>query len=90
MSGFNDATDGYCIVKGRIGKVAEMEQLLRLVDVVRQRIAEHGTALRGSKALTRYALIDTWLPCLGWDIGDPAQVVPEYRVPSRQVRTAEG
>ena len=52
--------------------------------------ALHARALRGSKALTRYALIDTWLPCLGWDTGDPAQVVPEYRVPSRQVRTAEG
>ena len=66
-----------------------MDQLVRLVAAIRQRIDEHGAALRASEALTRYALIDPWLRCLGWDTADPAQVVAEYRVPSGRGRTAD-
>ncbi len=66
-----------------------MEKLVRLVAVLRQRIDEHNTALRGSEALTRYALVDPWLRCLGWDTEDPAQVVPEYHIPSSQGRAAD-
>ena len=59
--------------------------LLGLVETLRERINAHGDALRQSEALTRYALIDPMLRELGWDTEDPAQVVPEYRVPNNQM-----
>lgn len=55
-----------------------LDDLLRLVETLRARIDAHGQALRGSEALTRYALIDPLLRELGWDTSDPTQVVPEY------------
>ena len=62
-----------------------LESLLELVETLRERIDEHGTALRGSEALTRYALIDPLLRELGWDTSNPDMVVPEYRVPNNQM-----
>ncbi len=62
-----------------------LDSLLKLVETLRARIDEHGNALRQSEALTRYALIDPLLRELGWDTDDPAQVVPEYRVPNNQM-----
>ena len=56
-----------------------LESLLELVETLRKRIDEHGAALRQSEALTRYALIDPLLRGLGWDTGDPALIIPEYR-----------
>ena len=56
-----------------------LDSLLKLVETLRERIDEHGDALRQSEALTRYALIDPMLRELGWDTDDPALVVPEYR-----------
>ncbi len=56
-----------------------LDSLLELVETLRERIDEHGDALRQSEALTRYALIDPMLRELGWDTDDPAFVVPEYR-----------
>lgn len=55
-----------------------LESLHTLVETLRERIQAHGDALRGSEALTRYALIDPLLRELGWDTADPALVVPEY------------
>ncbi len=55
-----------------------MEGLLALVERLRERIDAHGAALRGSEALTRYALIDPILRELGWDTSDPDMVIPEY------------
>ena len=43
-----------------------------------KRIEDHGEALRKNEALTRTALIDPLLRELGWNIEDPAQVIPEY------------
>ena len=57
-----------------------LESLLELVEALRERIDEHGAALRQSEALTRYALIDPLLRGLGWDTEDPALVLPEYRL----------
>lgn len=62
----------------RIVAAMPLDDLLRLVETLRARIDAHGEALRGSEALTRYALIDPLLRELGWDTSDPAQVVPEY------------
>ncbi len=56
-----------------------LESLLALVERLRERIDAHGSDLRGSEALTRYALIDPMLRELGWDTADPSMVTPEYR-----------
>lgn len=56
-----------------------LEDLHELIETLQRRIAEHGPALQQSEALTRYALIDPLLRGLGWDTGDPSQVMPEYR-----------
>jgi hypothetical protein len=56
-----------------------LERLHSLVDTLKERIEKHGSALRGSEALTRYALIDPLLRELGWDTSDPSLVIPEYK-----------
>ena len=56
-----------------------LEALHELIETLQARIAEHGPALQQSEALTRYALIDPLLRGLGWDTGDPSQVLVEYR-----------
>ena len=58
-----------------------LEELHELIETLQGRIAEHGAALQQSEALTRYALIDPLLRGLGWDTGDPSQVLVEYRLP---------
>ncbi len=55
-----------------------LESLLELVKTLSKRIEEHGEDLRKNEALTRTALIDPLLRELGWNIEDPAQVIPEY------------
>ncbi len=62
-----------------------LENLLILIEKLRERIDTHGDALRQSEALTRYALIDPLLRELGWDTEDPDVVVPEYRVQNNQI-----
>ena len=62
-----------------------LENLLTLIEKLRERIDFHGDALRQSEALTRYALIDPLLRELGWDTEDPDVVVPEYRVQNNQI-----
>ena len=56
-----------------------LEKLQSLVETLKERIAAHGTALKGSEALTRYVLIDPLLRELGWNTADPSQVVPEFK-----------
>ena len=56
-----------------------LEELHELIETLQGRIAEHGSALQQSEALTRYGLIDPLLRGLGWDTGDPSQVLVEYR-----------
>ena len=56
-----------------------MEGMLKLVEELKERAVEHGEALRKNESLTRYALIDPLLRELGWNMGDPSQVTPEYR-----------
>jgi predicted type IV restriction endonuclease len=55
-----------------------MEELLRAIEEVQERIARHRAELQKSEALTRYALIDPILRALGWDTEDPEQVRPEF------------
>ena len=56
-----------------------LDSLLELVNTLRERIDEHGAALRQNEALTRAALIDPLLRELGWDTEDPELVIPEFR-----------
>lgn len=42
-----------------------MEELLRAIEEVQERIARHRAELQKSEALTRYALIDPILRALG-------------------------
>ena len=56
-----------------------LESLLALVEKLRERIDDHGPALRQNEALTRYVLIDPLLRELGWDTENPALVIPEYK-----------
>ena len=56
-----------------------LDSLLSLVEKLRERIDVHGSKLRQSEALTRYALIDPLLRELGWNTADPDLVRPEYK-----------
>ena len=56
-----------------------LDDLHTLIETLQVRISEHGPALSQNEALTRYALIDPLLRGLGWDTGDPTQVIPEFR-----------
>ena len=59
-----------------------LEDLLQVVERIQGRIKEHGDQLGQSEALTRNALVDPLLRALGWDMEDPALVMPEYKVDS--------
>lgn len=54
------------------------EELLRVIEQVRDRAAQYRQELAASEALTRYALIDPILRALGWPLDDPSVVRPEY------------
>ncbi|MCY3569351.1 MAG: hypothetical protein OXH38_12030 [Chloroflexi bacterium] len=56
-----------------------LEDLHELIETLQARIDAHAPALQQSEALTRYALIDPLLRGLGWDTGDPSQVIPEFK-----------
>lgn len=58
-----------------------LDDLYELIETLQARIAQHDSALQQSEALTRYALIDPLLRGLGWDTGDPSQVLVEFRLP---------
>ena len=55
-----------------------LESLHSLVETLKKRIQDHGAALRESKMLTRYALVDPLLRELGWDTADPSQVITRF------------
>ncbi len=77
---FCDGLSEYCVTSDTEERYVNMplENLLTLIEKLRERIDAHGNALRQSEALTRYALIDPLLRELGWDTEDPALVKPEY------------
>jgi predicted type IV restriction endonuclease len=55
-----------------------LDDLVRVIETLKERIAAHGTALRENETRTRMALVDPMLAALGWDTSDPALVLPEY------------
>ena len=57
-----------------------LDELVSVIETLKQRIREHGSRLRENETLTRMALIDPLLQTLGWDTADPGMVIPEYKV----------
>ena len=60
-----------------------LEDLVQVIETLKQRIREHGAVLRENETRTRMALIDPLLTALGWDVANPAVVTPEYNVSGR-------
>ena len=54
-----------------------LEDLIRVIETIQNRIREHGQLLRGHKTRTRTALIDPLLTALGWDVADPEFILAE-------------
>ncbi len=57
-----------------------LDELVGVIETLKQRIRTHGATLRANEIRTRVALIDPLLAALGWDVSDPALVTPEYTV----------
>ena len=57
-----------------------LDELVEVIETLKQRITVHGSALRENETRTRMALIDPLLQVLGWDTSDPSLVIPEYSV----------
>ena len=61
-----------------------LDDLHKVIEVVQGRITSHGDLLRQNEFRTRLALIDPLLEALGWNVGDPALVIPEYDVSGKR------
>ena len=59
-----------------------LDDLVMVIETLRQRIRDHRGELASSETRTRMALVDPLLTALGWDTSDPALVIPEYSVSS--------
>ena len=59
-----------------------LDDLVKVIETLKERIRSHGDAFRENEIRTRMALIDPLLQALGWDTADPAAVVPEFSVGS--------
>lgn len=57
-----------------------LDNLVGIIELLKERIATHGASLRENETRTRMALIDPLLQALGWDVSDPEMVTPEYSV----------
>ena len=57
-----------------------LDDLTGVIETLQQRIEKHGASLRENETRTRLALIDPLLQALGWNVADPALVMPEYAV----------
>ena len=55
-----------------------LESLLTLAETLKERISTHGETIGAYEIRTRCALIDPLLSKLGWDVSNPAVVIPEY------------
>ena len=48
-----------------------LDDLVKVIETLQQRIRDHGDSLRQNEIRTRVALIDPLLTALGWDVADP-------------------
>jgi len=56
------------------------DDLLGVIEILKERIRMHRQLLQQNETRTRMALIDPLLTALGWDVSDPGLVTPEYSV----------
>ena len=61
-----------------------LDDLVSVIETLKQRIRDHGDSLRQNEIRTRVALIDPLLTALGWDVTDPGLVTAEYDVSGRR------
>ena len=66
-----------------------MDDLLNLVENLKIKISNYQSTLSQNEALTRSSLIDPLLRGLGWNTGEPSQVVPEFGIPSHPNKSAD-
>ena len=64
-----------------------MENLIKTIQTLNERINAYGTDLSNNETMTRYALIDPLLRELAWDLSNPGEVVPEDGGAGRGGRT---
>ena len=62
-----------------------LDELITVIETLKQRITDHGAILQDNETRTRMALIDPLLHVLGWDTTDPFLVIPEYDAGGGQV-----
>ena len=60
-----------------------LDDLVGVIETLKDRIQSHGDALRANETRTRMVLIDPLLQVLKWDTSDPSLVSPEYNVSGR-------
>ena len=61
-----------------------LDDLVRIIETLQQRIHNHRDSLSQNETRTRVALIDPLLTALGWDVADPGLVTAEYDVGGRR------
>ncbi len=59
-----------------------LEDLVGVIELLKERIDTHGHVLRENEIRTRVALIDPLLAAIVWNAADPASVRPEYNAGS--------
>ena len=57
-----------------------LNDLVKCIETLRERIKSHSTALGENETRTRTVLVDPLLTVLGWDVSDPDLVTVEYRL----------
>jgi hypothetical protein len=55
-----------------------LQEILDTIKRVKQTIRAYRNVLVSNQVLTRYALVDIVLKTVGWDVHDPAQVMPAW------------
>jgi len=62
-----------------------LDDLAGCVELLKERMQSYRTVLEENEIRTRAALIDPLLHALGWDVSDPAMVMPEYKIDNKPV-----
>lgn len=61
-----------------------LDDLVAVIETLKDRIQQHKADLQGNETRTRMALIDPLLTALGWNVADPSLVTPEYDVSGKR------
>ena len=60
------------------GATLMLDKLIHEIELLRRRIQKHRDELQANEIAQRMALVDPLLQALGWNVADPAIVMPEY------------